>query len=228
MMKRFLYDTTVMHVPAPIEFRDDFEDLLSFRRSPVGTLGTDVSPMSTLENEISLPHNFTRAVLDTSEIGQVCSILSSASFSSSDSSSGEIVVSSLYKKYTHAIIKGKVYGSFKSRAKNSSIVLADLNGEIRPARINFAKVSTVINNDSHVFILSHLSWFKHHPRQNVCGKPVSVWEHDDFELSSFVSVQRINCRTVSLVDKLDNVFGTVLFVDLIQVLCIMVVTCDSN
>ena len=61
------------------------------------------------------------------------------------------------------------------------------------------------------FILASLSWFKHHPQKNVCGKPVTVWEHDDFELRSFVPVQHMKCRTVSLVEKLD-VYGTVLFV----------------
>ena len=41
MMKR-LYDTEIMCVPTPTEFREDFEHLLSFHRGPVGTLGNDV------------------------------------------------------------------------------------------------------------------------------------------------------------------------------------------
>lgn len=93
--------------------------------------------------------------------------------------------------------------------------MADLNGEICPARINFfAKVSTIVDNDPCAFILAHLSWLRHHPQKNVCGKPVTVWEHDDFEIRSFVPVQHniIKCRTVSLVDKLDDVYGTVFFV----------------
>ena len=207
MMKRFLYDTEVMRIPIPSEFREDFENLLSFHRGPVGTLGTDLCTTSIPEDDISLPHSFTRSVLDSSEVDQISSILGSASRSSSDS------IGALYKRYTHAIIKGKLYGSSKSRAKNSSVVLADLNGEVCPARINFfAKVSAVINNDSNNFVLVHLSWFRHHPQKNACGKPVTVWEHDDFELSSFSSMHHIKCRTVSLVDKLDDICGTVLFV----------------
>lgn len=112
MMKRFLYDTETMRVPAPTEFREDFEELLSFHRGPVGTLGTDVCTTSTLENDISLPHSFTRSVFDGSEMDQVSSILSSVSHSSPDSGNCE-AVGSLYKKYTHAVIKGKLYGSFK-------------------------------------------------------------------------------------------------------------------
>ncbi len=48
--------------------------------------------------------------------------------------------------------------------------------------------------------------------KDVCGKPVTVWECDLFDLSSFLLVQNIKCRTVSLVDKLDDVYGNVLFI----------------
>ena len=113
-----------------------------------------------------------------------------------------LVIAELLAHCARNIFKGTLYGSFKSQAKNSSIVLAYLNGEIRPARINF------LDSDTYIFILAHSSWFKHHPQ---CGKPVTVWEHDDFQLRNFVPVQYIKCHTVSLIDKLDDVYGTVFF-----------------
>ena len=51
----------------PQRIREDFESLLSFDRGPVGTV---VSTLSTPEN-ISLPHSFTRSVLDCSAMDQV-------------------------------------------------------------------------------------------------------------------------------------------------------------
>ena len=37
---------------------------------------------------------------------------------------------------------------------------------------------------------------------NTCRKPVSIWEHDVFDLYIFLPVEKIESRTVSLVDKL--------------------------
>jgi len=113
------------------------------------------------------------------------------------------------------LIRGKVYGSYKCRSKNSSIAVVELNGEVRPARINFfARVSALIDDTPVVHLLVCLSWFMHHVQKDVCGKPVTIWEHNIFEheLCNFLPVQHIKCRTVTLVDKLDDTFGNVLFV----------------
>ena len=119
----------------------------------------------------------------------------------------------MYSKYSSVVMGGKAFGSFKSRSKSSSIIFAELNGESRTARINyFAKVYTLIDGTSDIHILVCLSWYKHHVQKMVCGKPVTVWEHDLFDLCNYIPVQQIKSRTVSLVDKLDDVFGSVLFV----------------
>ena len=98
-------------------------------------------------------------------------------------------------------------------SKNASTILAKLNGEVRPARINyFAKVTIMLNDSPMVHVLISVSWFMHHINKDVCGKPVTVWEHDLFDLYSFIRVEDIECRTVSLVDKLDDTYGNVLFV----------------
>ena len=57
--------------------------------------------------------------------------------------------------------------------------------------------------------------FKHHPLENVYGKPVSIWECDLFEMPgvhSVISIQFIHSRTVTLLDKIQEHDPTVLFV----------------
>ena len=84
-------------------------------------------------------------------------------------------ISSTYVKYSTVLLGGKVYGSTRSRAKSTSIVLAELEIEIRPTRINyFAKISAVIDGNSHNQVMVCLSWFKHHMHKDICGKPVTV------------------------------------------------------
>ena len=108
---------------------------------------------------------------------------------------------------------GKAFANFKSRSKNSSNILAEINDESRQARINYsAKVSTLIDGISDTPGVVCLSWFKSHVQKMVCGKPVTVWEHDLFELCNFIPIKKTNSRTVSLVDELDDVFSNVLFV----------------
>ena len=110
-------------------------------------------------------------------------------------------------------LQGNVLGSYKSRSKNSSIIYAEYNGELRPARINyFAKVAVTVTGTIHNHILASLSWFKSHIKKDTCGKPVTVWEHDLFDLTNFVLATTIKYRSISLIDKLDNIYGTVLFV----------------
>ena len=208
MMRRFLADTAVMRTPFPTEFNEEFINSVSFRKNPVGALGTDCIASAETGQDVELPHTFTRAVFDASEMEELLQLLTILYPTSINRE-----ISSLYCKYSSVMMGGKVFGSFKSRSKNSSIILAELNGDRRPARINyFAKVTTLIDGISDIQILVCLSWYKHHAQKAICGKPVTVWEHDLFELCSFIPVQQIKSRTVSLVDKLDDVFGTVLFV----------------
>ena len=209
MMKRFIADTEVMRIPLPTEFSEEFTNLLFFQKNPSGSLGTDCTTCGALGAcDVELPHSFTRAVFDSYEMDKLLEL-----FTILHPASVNCQISSLYKKYSTVVKGGKAFGNFKSRSKNSSIILAELNGESRPARINyFAKVSTLIDGTSDTPILVCLSWFKNHVQKMVCGKPVTVWEHDSFELCNFIPIEKISSRTVSLVDKLDDVFGNVLFV----------------
>lgn len=69
-----------------------------------------------------------------------------------------------------------------------------------------------VDGTTHSHILACLSWFRHHTQKDICGKPVTVWECDLFDVTNFLIVQHIKCRTVSLIDKLDDVYGNVLFI----------------
>lgn len=209
MMKRFLNETMAMKTSFPDEFREDFNDIFSFQETSVGSLGSDanLSGSTTVQcSNVSLPHSYIRCVLDISEMDELKEYFST-------SYPGDIEINSTYKQYSWVTVNGKTLGSYKSRSKNSSIVLADYNDEVRPGRINFFAVVSVLFNGSLLNpVLVCLSWFKHHEQKDACGKPVTIWEHNLFDSSSFLFISAVKCRTVSLVDKLDDNHGKVLFV----------------
>ena len=71
MMKRFLSDTEIMRMSIPDQFRDDLQQLVSFQRHSVGTLGKDTAfQADCLEdsNDLLLPHNYSKCAFDSSEI----------------------------------------------------------------------------------------------------------------------------------------------------------------
>ena len=116
----------------------------------------------------------------------------------------------------------KQLGSHKSRSSSSSIVIASWNQQIfqsistpvpecedRPARINyFVKHSIKVCGNVHTHVVFHASWFQFNSQMNRYGKPITIWEHNIFEIQgcySIIPVQFIKYRTVSIVDKVDNV-----------------------
>ena len=208
MMKRFISDTTVFRAPFPNEFKDDFKQFLSFHRKPVGTLNADVLQVSMegLES-VKTPHSSIRSTFNMSEmesLNQLFSLIYPLK---------NYEIASTFRKYCTLELRGKVYGSYRSRSKNSSIVFADLQGETRPARINFfANVALTVDGIYSQAILVSLSWFKNHPQKNECGKPVTIWECDLFDECNFLPVDKILGRTITLVDKLNDTIGNVLFV----------------
>ena len=205
MMNRFLADTEVLRMPLPTEFKEDFQDLISFQRGPVGTLGSDSNNYS---EELQIPHHSTRCVFNASDLSDLTQL-----FTGMYTAATQLEVHSTYSRYLTIGVRGEFYGSYTSRSKNCSIVFAKLNGVTRPARINyFAKVSTSIDETLLTKIVASVSWFRSHPQENHCGKPVTIWEYDLFDVCNFILVQDIVCRTVTLVDKLNDIYGNVLFV----------------
>lgn len=189
----------------PIEYQDEFKPLLTFEKKPVGTVGFDCMDCV---NDLEVPHNAKRAVFNSSELEEIKRVLSS-----SHPTSTPIEVCSVYAKYSTIRINGKVYGTSKSHVKNTSIIIAQIEAEDRPARIEyFAKVSTVINGTPSCIIMVSLSCFKNRHDKDICGKPVTIWEYDTFDICTISPIHIIKCRTISLVDKLSESVGNVLFV----------------
>lgn len=200
MIKCILTDTEVMRIPLPSEFKEDFENLISFQRSPVGAFGTDFGAYSDRDVcDLELPHSFSRSVFNSSEMDQPMQLFTILHLL--------IVELTVRISSTPLLWCEKVFGSFKGQSKNSNIILAQLSGENRPAKINyFAKVSVLVDGTSNIHLVVS-NWFKHDVQKNVCGEPVTVLELDLFHLCVFMPAQHIKCRTVSFVDKLDDVFG---------------------
>ena len=204
MMQRFLSDTQIMRIPMPNEYEEEFKPLLNFQRRIVGTVGS-----SDVDNEqMQLPHSAKRSVFNSSELDEIKKVLLRL-----NSTCKEIEVCSTFTKYSTIKMKGIVYGSAQSRAKNTSIVFAELETETRPARIEyFAKVSVTIDGTSKTVVMVCMKWYKNHCDRDACGKPVTIWECDIFDLCTLSPLDIIKCRTVSLVDKLNDSTGNVLFV----------------
>jgi len=116
MMRRFLSDADIANVALPNDYKDDFDELIQFSRSHVGTLGQAKSRCTT---GIELPSHYTRCVLSTDEIKGLYD-----QFCYEESESNHI--SSVFKKYSTININGKVYGGSTSRAKTSSIVIVSV------------------------------------------------------------------------------------------------------
>ena len=215
MMRRFLSDTDSMRTKLPNDYKEHFEEIFQLNKTFVGTLGQNEPDNHAAEerviNEftsgIELPHNSTRCVFSSSEITELVEHFDL------DLSSADNYISSTYRKYATINIKGKTYGSFTSRSKNASFVFVNINAETRPAKIHFfAKVAVVLKNVSDFHILAYISCFRYHPEKDFCGKPVTIWDCDLFEPSQYISIKSIKSRTVSLIDKLDDTYGNVLFV----------------
>ena len=133
-----------------------------------------------------------------------------------------IELNSSYQKYSHATVNGKTVGSYRNIRHTSQVVIAkwvlalfrrdtqalqtpctDL--EYQPAKANFiARHAAIVSGTTVIHILFSVLWFKPHPHMNRCGKPITIWENDVFELSgisSMIPIQLIQSRAVYLVDK---------------------------
>lgn len=169
MMKRFLSESKAMRMSFPKEFMDEFHEIFSFQETSVGSLGSDASLSGGYgmrePSHVSLPHSYVRCVLNTAEKDELKEFFSS-------SYPGSIEINETYKQYSWVTVNGTTLGSFKSRSKSSSIVLAEYNDEVRPGRINFFAV--VSNGTVYNPTLVCLSWFKHHEEKDACGKPVTI------------------------------------------------------
>ena len=234
MMNRFLRDKASMSLLMPSEFRQDFESVLPFERKQVGSLAVSTSESLnqpsdlqwTLDSlpKIEFPGHYKRCTLTVSEVDSL-KVLYSALYS--PSSNSEMYVNTTFSQYSSVLYADTVLGSNQSRSHSSSIVMAEWNSrllgppsesdhELRPVKINFfLKHSLNISGVFHTHLLASVSWFKHHPQKNFCGKPLPVWEPDIYEVHgvhSIIPIQLIKMKTVSLIGTLTVHPGSVLFV----------------
>jgi hypothetical protein len=228
MMKRFQLDIQASSIPHPTMFTNELQSIL-----PLWSTDTDsdISIMLSAAGEWTYdslgkcllpPSVYSIGSLSPPLKGQLIQLYS-AMYSKASS---EISVCSAIHKYKTVKLHNTMLGSYKSQSVTSSIVLAqwnpslfgkspgsEIDQEVRPLRIVFfAKHSMSIGPQSLSHFLVFVRWFKHHPKKDVCGKPVTVWEHDLFEQENFIPIQLLRFRTVSLVDKLSDCEGNVLFV----------------
>ena len=224
LMNRFTSDINILCDSLPTEFKGSFEQHFS-RRKLVGSVAETVNPHAratlmstsewTLQENIDLPSNRNRYMLDNAQCHRL-STLFSKMYSVSSSS---IDIPKFCWKYRTIQINGKLFGCYRSRSTGSSCVLAtwksDLFGApvaagttlpvdpLRAARIEyFVLHRAIINGSNFNHLLVSLSWFLYHPNLEAKGKPITVWCHDLFEpvgLHCLVPVQLIRHRVVSRV-----------------------------
>lgn len=140
MMQRFISDTQIMRIAMPSEYQDYFKPLLTFERRFVGTVGSGTGDVC-VDEGLLVPHSTKRSVFNSSELEEIRRVLLLLRPTCT-----QLEVYSTYAKYSTIKINRTVYGSIHSHAKNTSIVITQLENEICPARIEyFAKVSIVIN-----------------------------------------------------------------------------------
>ena len=177
MMRQFLKDQKVMWLPFPNEFQQDFEGLLASIRNDIpidGTLASDsskkldfdVSNFSLTSGiNITLSRSCIRSVFcetDLENIQQMYAHIYSTS-------TADVEVHAVYYRYMTVTIDGKVYGSYRSQSKHCSIILAKLNDEIRPTRINFFAKQCYYKSDLISHFLASLSWFQKERLWKACN-----------------------------------------------------------
>lgn len=227
LMKRFIADQSILTLPKPHDFHDDFDPLLQ-SNSERGSLGS-YSAMSQEDslNHVELPNHYQVCAFTSSDIDDLKQLFSKLY----NVPVGSIYPNTSYKRYTYCYVNGKTVGSYRSAFHNSSIVIAkwifDIFGpsnhqheirdtlEERPVKVNFIlKHAVTIEDTVHSHILFSVSWFKHY-HDDRCEKPVTLWESSVFEISgihSFIPAHFMQSRAVCLVDRPEPSEGTVLYV----------------
>lgn len=118
------------------------------------------------------------------------------------------------QKCTFVTLKNEVYGSWESRHRRSSFIMAYWNagdgqileepgtGTLFPGVVQtFYRHNVIIDNENNIHMFAKVRWlfpltdcFRYH-----CGKPVEVWNRDIYDVfgpSAFIPLQRIYCKYV--------------------------------
>ncbi|CAC5425178.1 unnamed protein product [Mytilus coruscus] len=126
----------------------------------------------------------------------------------------EAVIPESCRKCTAVSLVNEVYGSWDSRHKRSSFVMAywhTKDGEIitetgtvdlTPGIIQtYYLHNLLVRGDNNIHLFARVKWLRALPARYRyhCGRPVEVWSQDKFESfgpSAFIPVARIYCKFV--------------------------------
>ena len=170
--------------------------------------------LDAIQSVISLPKYKYNTVLSNTQKRNITKLYCSLY----DVSTNNIEIAQTCFVYKSVQFKGVRFGSYKDRTSCSSIVMTKfdpgtfLQSTIsRAARVNkFYEHTVNINGELKVHLLAYLSWFEEHPQKCVYGKPVTIYYDDLFQHTSFIPIQCITSRALSLVNELNG--ETVMFV----------------
>ena len=207
----------------PTEFSEHFEPLLSQRVSIDSVADTlcaqnaittyEVDPMSywTMDSaniSIKVPLHCSRGTLTLREKSNLFQLYCKL-YSVSDHSN--VVMSSMYMRYSHLFVNGKLLGSYKSRTASSSTVIASWDANLfgpcseesggdtcRAARLHYFCKHSAIS------LLTCLGFCIIQGKmclasQSQCGTTICLRL-----VHTIVPVQLVKSRSVCLVDKLDH------------------------
>ena len=227
LLMRLVRDNQVFSFNFPSEFHDDFKDVCSCTDDGmVGSL-LDTALDSSSQIPIDLPSVSTKAVLNSDDATCLLQLYHRVN----PTAAAPVNINSVYLYYTSVTLQGRKFASSKSRLASegcrSFIAIAEWNDTLfgpqptpppdpahpdsrfRPVKVShYIRVSFTIKekNQDHL-LLAVVSWFLPHPNRNDMGKPVQVWQHNQFEcggITSFLPVQYLSKRCAFCVTKLKN------------------------
>ncbi|CAC5403291.1 unnamed protein product [Mytilus coruscus] len=126
------------------------------------------------------------------------------------------------RKCSFVTLRNEVYGSWESRHKRSSFIMAYWNAgdgkncgrcwyrDLLPGIVQtYYLHNLIVENESKVHLFAKVNWLAPLPDcyRYHCGKPVEVWSrdiYDVFGLSAFIPVQKIYCKYVRADGKLSE------------------------
>ena len=207
LLHQFLFDNLSSSYSFPSEFEESFRSLSlnDFHRSRISgsLLETDAVMPGSSKCAFLLPSKSKRCILQSSDLRVLTKL-----FAKLHPNSSNIVVNSVYKKYSSIEFNGIAYGSSGNRpSAHPYVVLATWNESYfgpprsalpdtishpnsheRPINIHhYVTVAVTYNcissdkQQCEQWNLAHASWFYPHSSRYVMGKPAELWYKGLFE-----------------------------------------------
>lgn len=216
LLNRFLRDNFAFSSDLPLEFQDNFMDLMPQMHSVGSVRDTLIK-----QDSYTLGNKCTKAVFSDNDISNLKILLAKLYSCQVD----EVDVCSSFHKYQSCKIKmynyqasiskpciafaswnTDLFGPPPSILPNSSHPLANN----RPVNIYyFAKVNAYLRGSSEVSskIIAYVDWPKPHPNRTRIGRPVEIWCHnlnECFGMHTFLPLDNILCRCATGIKLVDS------------------------